>query len=104
MLQEILPAEPEVVASGGAILSSPTWLQIMTDVLGRPVAESQVQEASSRGAALLALESLGALDDIAGAPDFVGDIHEPDAGRHARYREAMERQRNLYDKLVRHDA
>lgn len=104
MLQAILPAEPEVVASGGAILSSPTWLQIMTDVLGRPVAESQVQEASSRGAALLALESLGALDDISDAPDFVGAVHEPDVGRHTRYREAMERQRNLYDKLVRRDA
>lgn len=100
MLQEILPAEPEVVASGGAILSSPTWLQIMTDVVGRPVAESQVQEASSRGAALLALESLGALDDIADAPDFVGAAHEPDAGRHAVYREAMERQQDLYRKLV----
>ncbi|MBS1251338.1 MAG: Autoinducer-2 kinase [Anaerolineales bacterium] len=100
MLRPLLPAEPEVVASGGAILSSPTWLQIMTDVLGRPVVVSAVQEASSRGAALLALEALGVLDDVEDAPDFVGAAHEPDGGRHAVYRAAMERQRDLYQKLV----
>ncbi|RME48690.1 MAG: carbohydrate kinase, partial [Chloroflexi bacterium] len=82
---------------------SPTWLQIMTDVLGRPVAVSGVQEASARGAALLALEALGVLDDVADAPDFVGLVHQPDAGRHAVYRRAVERQRDLYEKLVRSD-
>jgi gluconokinase len=100
-LCQVLPADPQVIASGGALLSSPTWLQIMADVLGRPVAVSQVLEASGRGAALLALEALGALDDIQDAPAFVGEVHEPDAGRHARYREAIARQQALYDKLVK---
>ena len=101
LLRPLLPADPQVVASGGALLSSPAWLQIMTDVLGRPVAVSEVEQASARGAALLALEALGVLDDVADAPAFVGDVHQPDAGRHVRYREAMERQWDLYERLVR---
>jgi gluconokinase len=101
LLRQRLPAEPEIVASGGALLHSPAWLQIMTDVLGRPVAVSGVQEASSRGAALLALESLGAIPDLEGIPDFISALHQPDPHRHMRYRQAMERQQNLYKKLVK---
>ena len=101
LLRQLLPRDPQIVASGGALLHSPTWLQIMTDVLNRPVAVSEVQEASGRGAALLALESLGVLPDLEKAPAFIGTIHSPDESRHERYREAMERQKKLYDKLVK---
>ena len=98
---KLLPDNPGVVASGGALLSSPAWLQIMTDVLGRPVAVSTVQEASGRGAALLALEALGVLKDLKEAPDFVGEVYQPDTDRHARYQKAIERQKVLYGKLVK---
>ena len=54
---------------------------MMTDVFNRPVAVSEVQEASGRGAALLALESLGVLSDLEKAPDFIGTIHYPDERR-----------------------
>jgi gluconokinase len=47
--------EPEVVASGGAIVASPWWQQTLADVLGRPVRIADEPEASARGAALLAL-------------------------------------------------
>jgi gluconokinase len=100
LLQPLLPDDFEVVASGGALLHSPVWCQIVADVLDRPVAVSRVEEASARGAALLALEALGLLHDIGQAPPFVGSFVEPDAGRHARYAEAMERQQLLYQKLV----
>lgn len=101
LLRQLLPGEPQIVASGGALLSSSTWLHIMTDVLNRPVAVSEVQEASGRGAALLALEALGMLPDLEKAPDFIGTIHYPDRERHERYREAMDRQKKLYDKIVK---
>jgi gluconokinase len=101
LLCQLLPDNPQVIASGGALLSSPAWLQITTDVLGRPVVVSEVQEASGRGAALIALEALGALKDLKEAPDFIGVIHHPDARRHTRYRQAMERQKILYEKLVK---
>ena len=48
-----------IVASGHALRSSPTWTQIVADVLGRPLVLSERSEASTRGAALLALEAAG---------------------------------------------
>ncbi len=100
-LRQLLPAEPQLIASGGALLNSPAWLQIMSDVLGRPIAPSLVPDASGRGAALLALEALGALPSLEHAPVFIGPGRQPDASRHARYREAIARQQALYEKLVK---
>jgi gluconokinase len=54
-LAATLGREPEVVASGGAIVASPWWQQTLADVLGRPVRVVDEPEASARGAALLAL-------------------------------------------------
>jgi gluconokinase len=99
-LRQLLPSEPQIVASGGALLHSPSWLQIMADTLGQPVAVSEVQEASGRGAALLALEALGILKDFSEAPDFIGPVFDPDFKRHERYRKAVERQKALYEKLI----
>ena len=101
LLHPVLPADPQVIASGGALLRSPAWLEIMTDVLGHPVSVSRVQETSARGSALLALEALGALAGLEDAPDFVDVARYPDSGRHARYRLAIERQQGLYEKLVK---
>jgi gluconokinase len=54
-LAATLPVEPEVIASGGAVVASPWWQQTLADVLGRPVRVVDEPEASARGAALLAL-------------------------------------------------
>ncbi len=99
-LRPLLPANVQVIASGGALLASPAWQQIIADVLGRPVAVSSIREASSRGVALLALEALGILPDLAAIPPEIGLTVEPNPAHHARYVEAMERQRVLYDTLV----
>jgi gluconokinase len=101
LLRQLLPSEPQVVASGGALLHSSAWLQIMADALGRPVAVSEVQEASGRGTALLALEALGILKDLSEVPDFIGPVFEPDLERHERYLKAIERQKALYEKLIK---
>jgi len=102
-LCQLLPTGPRIVANGRALLRSPTWLQIMADVLGRPVATSDIQEASARGASLLALEALGVLEGLDQAPDFLSTTYRPDPRRHTVYREAMEHQRELYEKLVPHE-
>jgi len=99
-LRQLLPSERQIIASGGALLHSPSWLQIMADTLGRPVAVSEVQEASGRGAALLALEALGILKDLSQAPDFIGPVFDPNLKRHERYRKAIKRQKVLYEKLI----
>jgi gluconokinase len=100
-LLESLPDTREVVATGAALLHSPAWMQIIADVLGRPVLASGEAEASSRGAALLALETIGLLpkplEEL--QPD-VSARFEPVAAHTERYRAAGERQRRLYDALV----
>jgi gluconokinase len=99
-LPVFVPERAEVIASGGAMRNSPAWVQIMADVLGRPVRLSAEPEASSRGAALLALESLGAIDDLANVPAAVDRTFEPEPNRAPAYRAAIERQRELYRLLV----
>ena len=99
IIETASPGEKEVVASGGGLLHSPTWTRIMADTLGRPVTLSGVKEASSRGAALIALEALGG-PEIEAAQAPLGETFEPDPERHEIYRKALERQRRLYDSVL----
>lgn len=89
-----------IIASGGALHASPVWTQIIADALNRPLTLSGVDEGSSRGVVLLALEASGLIESIAHLPAPALQIYEPDAGRHARYREAMERQQKYYQLLI----
>ena len=89
-----------VIASGGAMLHSPTWRQIIADVTGAPVQVCEEPEATSRGAALLALEQSGRLRNLASLPAQLGQVHEPDTHNHTIYREAMARQAELYRLVV----
>jgi gluconokinase len=84
-----------IVASGGAVTRSRAWTRMLADALGHAVTWSQEPEATSRGAALLALQALGAIADVAGLRAPLGETFEPEAARHARYRAALERQRAL---------
>ncbi|MGH3086142.1 MAG: gluconokinase [Rubrobacteraceae bacterium] len=99
MLDKASPGEKEIVATGGGLLGSPTWTRIMADALGRFVTLSAVEEASSRGAALLALEKLGELEiNELHAPS--GETIEPNEQSHQTYKQALERQKRLYDAVV----
>ena len=97
-LDEIAPGA-QVIATGNALRSSPVWLQIIADVLGRPVLFGGSPEASLRGAALLALEAVGKIANIEAVPVSVDEVFEPDAQRHARYRGGLARQQDLYNRL-----
>ena len=66
-IADLLPELEEVVATGGALLADPEWIQVMADALARPVTASGVEEASLRGAAVAILERLG-YEAAAGAP------------------------------------
>jgi gluconokinase len=78
-----------VVATGVGLLASPGWLQVLADVLGRPVEVSGAAEGSARGAAVIALERLGLR--VSAPP--VARIVEPRADRHEIHLVAMEDQR-----------
>ncbi len=104
LLDRALPDRDLCVASGGALLNSPVWLQIMADVLGLPIYASSDMEATSRGAALLALKALGAANDLEAMPLAYERVYEPVAERHARYAAAIERQQQLYAMVAAHNA
>ncbi len=97
-LDQIAPGAT-IFASGNALRSSPVWLQIIADVLGRPLMFGGTAEASIRGAALLALEAVGKIATIDEDPVAVEQVFEPDMTRHARYQQALARQEELYDRL-----
>jgi len=101
-LDRIAP-NARIIAAGNALHSSPAWAQMIADVLGRRIELSAINEASSRGAALLALEAAGKIDsiEIVDLEVVVAAVpYEPNMIRHARYAEAIERQQKLYEKLV----
>jgi gluconokinase len=79
----------EVVATGAALLARPGWAQLLSDVLGMPVAMAPTTEASARGVAMVALGS----ED---APTRLGPRFEPRPERTAQHREARERLDTLY--------
>ncbi len=88
------------MASGGALLASPAWRQIIADATGATVQLCAEPEATSRGAALLGLLQVGAIRDLGDLPARLGETHEPDAARGSVYRQAMARQHSLYARLV----
>jgi gluconokinase len=95
-IAELVPGVEEVVATGAALLADPDWIQILADVLERPIVASAVDEGSARGAAVAVLERLGAEPE----PAPLGRTYEPRADRSAAHREARERQRLLYETLA----
>lgn len=89
-----------VIGTGGGLLHSPTWAQIFADVLGEPLTMSAVEEASARGAALLALERVRLVEDAATVEAPTAQTIISHEERHAAYRAAADRQVRLYEVLV----
>ena len=85
-------AADEVVAGGGALNASPAWTRIVADALGRPMRLTPHDEPTLRGAALLALERIGAIPDaVALAAADGGERIAPDPVAHAVYRRMRSR-------------
>ncbi|HSC90066.1 MAG TPA: FGGY family carbohydrate kinase [Gaiellaceae bacterium] len=82
----------DTITATGKATANDDWLQILADVLERPVVRSPVVEASARGAAVHALESLGASP----SPPPPGPTFQPRPERREAYRSARVRQRRLY--------
>ena len=108
LLDAAAPGERTIIASGSALLRNPIWLQILSDVLGRPLLAGAAPEASLTGAALMALARL--LREVGGQPDLLDRIaagpvpaaarYDPDPDRHHTYQSAIARQERLYRRLI----
>ena len=103
LLDLVLPGARRLVANGAGLLASPAWMQMMADAIGKPVAESKAKEASARGAAILALEHLGAVDGDRLMSE-VGRTYRPDPPTHDSYLVQTARQEELYRLLVKERA
>jgi gluconokinase len=96
-LRPLAAPDHRVIASGGALGHSRVWTQIMADALAVPLEVLPDMEASSRGAALLALDALGR---PAPSPEPSGTLVRPDPRRCDTYAAARARQGRLYDSVV----
>ncbi|MCY1139380.1 gluconokinase [Actinoplanes sp. Pm04-4] len=99
---ELHPAAPQVVevaASGRVSNDQPEWLQVLADVLGRPVTHVTRHRATQRGTALLALDVLA--PDAPRAPRATGTTYEARPEHVEHYAERRARFAEVYDTLVR---
>ncbi len=99
-LNEVLKIK-EIIASGGALRESPVWTQIICDVLANKMNLPDTREASSRGAVLLALESIGKIEDISNLKTPEGTKFNFNRKRHNIYGEARKRHYKFYNQLIK---
>ena len=100
LLSDEMEDDRVFIAAGGAVTNSPWWLQTMADVLQGEVHVPAEEQATSRGAAILALNALGVwsgLDDV--MPEITA-VYQPRDDYLETYREAVQRQKSLYDAVV----
>ncbi|HTD78794.1 MAG TPA: gluconokinase, partial [Chloroflexota bacterium] len=95
-----VPRPRGIVATGGRLAHSTAWSQILADALGIRVIESPQPEASSRGAALMALHALGHLPGLWRQQPSAGRTLRPRPRVHALYAAARARQERLYQLLL----
>jgi gluconokinase len=100
LLREELFDITGIIASGGGLLRSAVWTQMMADAIGVPIVASAVPEASSRGAALIAFHALGHIHNLSEVTAPTGEVYEPNAQNHERYEQGRKRQRVLYERLI----
>lgn len=99
-IQRVVNRSDTVIATGGQLIHSPAWTQMLADALNQRVMTSPEPEASSRGAALLALHALGKLPRLWSTTPAPGRIFKPHPGVHSIYKRARRRQQDLYDLLI----
>lgn len=95
-LKPLASPDHDIYAGGGAVLRSPLWLQILADTLEHELfALDPGAEASARGAAICALQAIGAIPSIRLDPGSGLEFHSPDASRGAAYTAGRRRQARL---------
>jgi gluconokinase len=100
-MEEVAGRAGEIRAAGGFV-NSPLWLQIVADVLGRPLTLVESPEASALGAAQLALLGAGLVerfDDLAPLAAGTGEVVIPEAGRRVRYDRLYAAYQRIYERV-----
>ena len=99
-MRRAVPRPRAVIATGGQLIHSATWTQMLADALNLPVMMSPQTEASSRGAALLALYALKRRPRLWSEVPQRGRAFRPRVGAHTAYEAGRRRQDGLYQLLL----
>jgi gluconokinase len=89
----------QVIASGGALLKSRVWLQMMAHALAHPIIECLIPEASSRGAVMIAAEQMRLISNLDDVPVELGATFDPKESSSAVFDRMMQRDSKLFDAL-----
>ncbi|MCC6616318.1 MAG: gluconokinase [Anaerolineae bacterium] len=98
-LAPLTPNETSVMAGGGALAASAVWVQTIANALNRTIHLVAETEITARGTAILALRALGRCS-LADHPPAIERIVEPIPAHVTVLRRALERQVELYQKVV----
>ncbi len=84
-------------ATGGFVQSS-AWLQIIADVMNKPLVVSLTADASAIGAVLVGMKALGSIKNWKDAMELIpeGEKFEPNFSNHQIYRKCFEKYVKLY--------
>jgi gluconokinase len=99
ILESSVGRAQQITASGGALLRSPIWTQMMADALERPVIACTETEASSRGAVVWGLEQMGKIPDLAALPPSLGAEFVPNPAHEPAWRQMASSRQELITKL-----
>ncbi|AIY86043.1 MULTISPECIES: gluconokinase [unclassified Thermotoga] len=89
-----------IVATGG-FTSSPYWVQLLADVLGKDITVTNVENPSAFGAYVMALKSLGeSVEEFLEKEVHVEQVFRCDPERNEKYEQLYDDYRFLYEKLV----
>lgn len=100
-LARVAPLATRVIASGGVVETTPGWLQIVADVLSRPVARSEERNATMWGTALIALDVLA--PDVPRAHPRMSDAVTPHPQHRLYYDNALLRHQQLYASIIKRE-
>jgi gluconokinase len=106
-LTELVQPAQDIYASGG-FARSQLWLQMTADIFGSTVVVPEVFEASSFGAAALAMYAMGQLSRLEEVQNIIGSSHSESSHRHYQPDSAITQQYNnlfrVYEQLYNNQA
>ena len=99
-LRTVANPDANIVVSGGALMSSPFWRQMLADVTNVAVQVCREPEATARGVAMLALHQLGQAKALHSLALPISETHLPNAKHYEIYQHAQARQTALYAQVI----